>query len=103
MGLPARSRGNWPAGGVKVAAPAVWGIHNTNGTGPAPRRTGPAWSQFLRSQAETILACGFFTAGLPDGTQAYALAVTGHATGASASSASPSIPPARRPPSKPAT
>jgi hypothetical protein len=27
---------------------------------PAPRRTGPAWPQFLRSQAEAILACDFF-------------------------------------------
>src|ERR1039457_6221069 len=39
--------------GVNVAAPAVWEILKANGTGPAPRRTGPAWSQFLRSQAET--------------------------------------------------
>src|ERR1035441_418958 len=27
------------------------------GIDPAPRRTGPTWSQFLRSQAEAILAC----------------------------------------------
>ena len=66
--------------GVKVAAPAMWEILKTNGTSPAPRRTGPTWSQFLRSQAETILACDFFTAGLPDGTQAYVLAVIEHAT-----------------------
>ena len=32
---------------------------------PAPRRTGPAWPQFLRSQAEAILACDFLTAGRP--------------------------------------
>jgi len=54
-------------------------ILNTDGTGPAPRRTGPAWPPFLRSQAETILACGLFTAGLPDGAQAYVLAVIEHA------------------------
>ena len=41
---------------------------------------GPAWSQFLRSQAEAILACDFFTAELLDGTQAYVLAVIEHAT-----------------------
>jgi hypothetical protein len=41
------------------------GIVKNAGTGPAPRRSGLAWSQFLRSQAETILACDFFTAGLP--------------------------------------
>jgi putative transposase len=38
--------------GVKVAASTVWEILKTNGIDPAPRRTGPTWSQFLRSQAE---------------------------------------------------
>jgi putative transposase len=42
---------------------------------PAPRRTAPTWPQFLRSPAEAILACDFFTAELLDGTQANALAV----------------------------
>jgi len=37
-------------------------------------------AQFLRSQAEAILACDFFAADLFDGTQAYVLAVAGHAT-----------------------
>jgi len=66
--------------GVKVAASTVWEILKANGIDPAPRRTGPTWSQFLRSQAEAILACDFFTAGLPDGTQAHVLAVIEHAT-----------------------
>ena len=47
---------------------------------PAPRRSGPAWSQFLRSQAEAILACDLFTADLLNGTQAHVLAVIEHAT-----------------------
>ena len=34
----------------------------------------------MRSQAEAILACDFFTADLLDGTQAYVLAVIEHAT-----------------------
>ena len=50
------------------------------GIDPAPRRTGPAWPQFLRSQAEAIPACDFFTADPLDGTQAYVLAVIEHAT-----------------------
>ena len=50
------------------------------GIDPAPRRTGPTWSQFLRSQAEAILACDFFTVDLLDGSQAYVLAVIEHAT-----------------------
>ena len=66
--------------GVKVAAPAVREILKKAGIGPAPRRTGPPWPQFMRSQAEAILACDLFTADLLDGTQAYVLAVTGHAT-----------------------
>jgi putative transposase len=66
--------------GVKIAASTVWEILKTNGIDPAPRRTGPTWSQFLRSQAEAILACDFFTVELLDGTQAYVLAVIEHMT-----------------------
>jgi putative transposase len=66
--------------GIKLAASTVWEILKTNGIDPAPRRTGATWSQFLRSQAEAILACDFFTAGLLDGTQAHVLAVIEHAT-----------------------
>jgi hypothetical protein len=58
----------------------VWEILKASGTGPAPRRTGPTWSRFLRSQAEAILACDFFTADLLDGTQVHVLTVIEHAT-----------------------
>jgi putative transposase len=64
--------------GVKVAASTVWEILKASGIDPARRRTGPTWSQFLRSQAGAILACDFFTADLLDGTQAYVLAVIEH-------------------------
>jgi transposase InsO family protein len=66
--------------GVKVAASTVWEILKKAGIDPAPRRTGPGWSLFLRSQAEAILACDFFTADLLDGTQAHVLAVIEHAS-----------------------
>ena len=66
--------------GVKAAASTAQEILKNAGTGPVPRRTGPTWPQFQRSQAEAILACDFFTAGLPGGTQAYVLAVVEHAT-----------------------
>ena len=66
--------------GVKVAASTVWEILKASGIDPARRQTGPTWSQFLRSQAEAILAFDFFTADLLDGTQAYVLAVIEHAT-----------------------
>src|SRR5450631_1247507 len=59
--------------GVNVAAATVWAILKKAGIDPAPRRTAPTWSQFLRSQAEAILACDFFTAYLLDGTQAHVL------------------------------
>ena len=66
--------------GVQAAASTVWQILKNAGIHPAPRRSGLAWAQFLRSQAEAILACDFFTADLLDGTQAYVLAVVEHAT-----------------------
>jgi transposase len=66
--------------GVKIAASTAWEILKNAGIDPAPRRSGPTWSQFLRSQAEAILACDFFTADLLDGTQGYVLAVIEHAT-----------------------
>jgi putative transposase len=79
MGLP---QDPWRVGrlGVKVAASTAWEILKNAGIDPAPRRTAPTWSQFLRSQAEAVLACDFFTVDLLDGTQAYVLAVIEHAT-----------------------
>jgi hypothetical protein len=65
---------------VKIAASTVWKILKNAGIDPTPQRTVPAWSLFLCSQAEAILACDFFTADLLDGAQAYVLAVVEHAT-----------------------
>jgi transposase len=59
--------------GVNIAASTVWDILKASGINPGRRRTGPTWSQFLRSQADAILACDFFTVDLLDGTQAYVL------------------------------
>ena len=64
--------------GMGVSASTVWEILKDAGIDPAPRRGGPTWSLFLRSQAEAILACDFFTADLLDGTRAYGLAVIEH-------------------------
>ncbi len=66
--------------GTRVSASTVWEILKKAGIDPAPRRTAPAWSQFLRSQADAILASDFFTVDLLDGTQAHVLAVIEHAT-----------------------
>ena len=48
--------------GVKIAASTAWEILKKAGIDPAPRRSGPTWSQFLRSQAEVIMACDFLHA-----------------------------------------
>ncbi|MBR7832210.1 integrase core domain-containing protein [Actinospica durhamensis] len=70
-----------PAGlGITVAASTVWEILKKHGIDPAPRRDGPTWAQFLRSQAEAIIACDFFTVDLLDGTKAYVMAAIEHAT-----------------------
>jgi putative transposase len=47
--------------GIRVGATTIRTLLRRSGLGPAPRRTGPTWSAFLRSQAAGILACDFFT------------------------------------------
>ena len=66
--------------GVTVAPSTVWQILKSAGIDPAPRRGGPGWAEFLRSQAQGILALDFFTAGLLNGTKVYVLAVIEHGT-----------------------
>jgi transposase len=66
--------------GITVAPPAVWEILKRAGIGPAPRRDGPGWAEFLRSQAQGILALDFFTAGLLNGTKVCVLAAIEHGT-----------------------
>src|SRR5207302_1505745 len=44
------------------------------------RRERPGWAEFLRSQAQGILALDFFTAGLLNRTKVYVLAVIEHGT-----------------------
>ena len=56
--------------GIKVAPSTVWVILKKARIDPAPRRTGPTWGDFLRSQAKAILATDFFTVDLLDGATA---------------------------------
>ena len=47
--------------GVHVSATSVRRILRCRDLGPAPRRGGPSWTQFLRSQASGLLATDFLT------------------------------------------
>ena len=47
--------------GVSVSPSTVRRLLVGAGLGPAPRRSGPSWRAFLRSQAASIAACDFFT------------------------------------------
>jgi putative transposase len=47
--------------GIRVSASTVQRVLRRAGLGPAPDRSGPNWSTFLRSQAHGVLACDFFT------------------------------------------
>ncbi|MHB1509602.1 MAG: transposase family protein [Acidimicrobiales bacterium] len=46
--------------GIRLSASSIRRVLRRHGLGPAPRR-GPSWSEFLRAQAESILATDFFT------------------------------------------
>jgi len=66
--------------GIPVAPSTVWQILKDAGISPAPRRDGPGWAEFLRSQAPAMLALDFFTADLLNGTKVYVLAMIEHGT-----------------------
>ncbi len=46
---------------IRVGATTIRTLLRRHGLGPAPRRCGPTWTQFLKAQAEGIVACDFFT------------------------------------------
>jgi transposase len=56
-----RIKGELAKLGVRVSATKIRTLLRANGLGPAPRRSGPSWSEFLRAQAQGILAIDFFT------------------------------------------
>ena len=79
MGIPAL-HGELAGLGITVAPSTVWQILKSAGINPAPRRDGPGWPEFLRSQAQGILALDFFTADLLNWTKVYVLAAIEHGT-----------------------
>jgi putative transposase len=66
--------------GVKVAPSTVWEILREAGIDPAPERSSSTWADFLRSQADALLACDFLETVTLSGTRMYVLAVIEHAT-----------------------
>jgi len=61
--------------GVRVSATSVRRILRRPGLGPTPRRGGPTWSQFLRTQGSGLLATDFFTVETVGLTRLYVLFV----------------------------
>lgn len=47
--------------GLRVSPTTVRRLLARTKLGPAPRRSGPGWREFLRAQASSIVACDFFT------------------------------------------
>ena len=53
-----RIQGELKGLGISVSATTVANVLRRAGLGPAPRRIGPSWSQFLRAQAESLVNGG---------------------------------------------
>ena len=66
--------------GHPIAASTVWQILHAAGIGPAPRRTGPTWKQFLTAQARGVLAVDFVHVDTVLLRRLYALIVIEHGT-----------------------
>ncbi|MEV5892084.1 helix-turn-helix domain-containing protein [Nonomuraea fuscirosea] len=66
--------------GIKVAPSTVWKILKQAGLDPAPERATTTWADFLRSQADALLAADFIETITLSGQRQYLLAVIEHAT-----------------------
>jgi hypothetical protein len=66
--------------GIKTAASTVWEILKEAGIDPAPERSSTTWADFLRSQADALLACDFFETTTLTGARMHVLAVLEHAS-----------------------
>jgi putative transposase len=66
--------------GLRVSPTTVRRLLTRMELGPAPRRSGPSWREFLRSQAASIVACDFFTVETVLLRRYYVLFFIAHAT-----------------------
>src|ERR1017187_4234097 len=79
-GGPRRGQGELVKLGPPIAPSTVWQILHAAGIGPAPRRTGPTWKQFLTAQARGVLAIDFVHVDTVLLRRIYALIVIEHGT-----------------------
>jgi putative transposase len=66
--------------GLRVSPTTVRRLLARGGLGPAPRRSGASWREFLRAQAASIVACDFFTVDSVLLRRYYVLFFIAHAT-----------------------
>ena len=66
--------------GIAVAASTVWQTLKDAGIDPASDRASTTWADFLRSQAQALLACDFFEVPTLSGTRLHVLAVIEHSS-----------------------
>jgi putative transposase len=53
-----RIQGELKGLGISVAHTTIANGLRSSGLGPAPRRSGPSWSEFLHAQAHSLVAGG---------------------------------------------
>ena len=68
-----RIQGELAGLGYRLAPSTFWAILTKAGVGPAPRRAGPTWTEFLTAQAKGILACDFLHVDIIGLTRIYVL------------------------------
>ncbi|MGW3660086.1 integrase core domain-containing protein [Streptomyces sp. NPDC005151] len=65
---------------IQLAASTVWEMLKEAGIDPAPERASSTWADFLRSQADALLACDFLETVTLSGARMYVFAVIEHAS-----------------------
>jgi cytochrome P450 len=75
-----RIHGELAALDIKVAASTVWEVPRPHGIPAAPERQSTTWADFLRNQADALLACDLFETRTLTGARLYVFAAIEHST-----------------------